>query len=202
MSKKKRLQHHKPGGGGGGSGLIGAAVSHSLPVAANRILWLCFFCSGMVALVYEVVWTRMITNVIGGAPFAVAIVLTIFMGGIGLGSHLAGRIVDRQESGGALVRLYAYLEFVIAGFAVVVPLAVLALKPVYGWIYQQLFDHFLIYNLLVFAGCCVTLAVPALCMGATLPVLCRYHIRELQKAGSSTGWLYGLNTAGAAVNAG
>jgi len=155
----------------------------------------------MTGLIYEVLWTRMITNVIGGAPFAVAIVLTIFMGGIGAGSYLAGRIVDRQESAGALIRLYGWLELVIAGFALVVPLVVMALKPAYGWIYERLFGHFLLYNLLVFVGCCVTLAVPALCMGATLPVLCRYQIRELRAAGRSAGLLYGLNTAGAAVGA-
>jgi len=155
----------------------------------------------MTALVYEVLWTRMITNVIGGAPFAVATVLTIFMGGIGAGSYLAGRIVDRQQSASALVRLYGWLEIVIAVFAFVVPLAVFVLKPVFGWIYQRLFDHFLLYNLLVFAGCFATLAIPALCMGATLPVLCRYQIRELRKAGRSAGLLYGLNTAGAALGA-
>ena len=142
-----------------------AASGHPPSKSADWILWLCFFGSGVTALIYEVLWTRMITNIIGGAPFAVAIVLTMFMGGIGAGSHLAGRIVDRQESASALVRLYGRLELVIAGFALLVPLAVMALKPAYGWIYQRLFDHFLLYNLLVFAGCCLTLAVPALCMG-------------------------------------
>src|SRR5262245_49371716 len=70
------------------------ASAGSRIAAADWILWLCFFGSGMTALVYEVLWTRMITNVIGGAPFAVAIVLTIFMGGIGAGSHFVGGIVD------------------------------------------------------------------------------------------------------------
>jgi MFS family permease len=171
------------------------------PASADRILWLCFFASGMTGLVYEVLWTRIITNVIGGAPFAVAIVLTIFMGGIGAGSHLAGRIVDRQERASALVRLYGRLELVIAGCALLVPLAVIALKPAYGWIYQKLYDHFLLYNLLVFAACCVTLAIPSLCMGATLPVLCRYQIREWREAGRGAGLLYALNTAGAALGA-
>jgi hypothetical protein len=163
MSKKNRAQHSA-------RSAVRPAVSSARMDAgggarfasADWILWLCFFGSGMTALVYEVLWTRMITNVIGGAPFAVAIVLTIFMGGIGLGSHLAGRIVDQQESAGALVRLYGRLELLIAGFALIVPLAVMGLKPVYGWIYHRLFDHFLLYNLLVFARLTHRLHLPNL----------------------------------------
>src|SRR5262245_61769661 len=202
MPKKTRTQTSAPKSARAGASSTPAGAGGPTPFrVADWILWLCLFCSGMTALVYEVLWTRMITNVIGGAPFAVATVLTIFMGGIGAGSFLAGRIVDRQGSAGALVRLYGWLEIVIAAFALVVPLAVIALKPAFGWIYQRLFEHFLLYNLLVFVGCFATLGIPALCMGATLPVLCRYQIRELRKAGRSAGLLYGLNTAGAALGA-
>ena len=47
------------------------------------ILWvlICFFLSGMTGLMYELLWTRMIVKIIGGAPFAVTIILTVFMGG-------------------------------------------------------------------------------------------------------------------------
>ena len=49
-----------------------AASGHPPSKSADWILWLCFFGSGVTALIYEVLWTRMITNIIGGAPFAVA----------------------------------------------------------------------------------------------------------------------------------
>ena len=52
----------------------------------------CFFISGFTGLIYEIIWTRMIVKVIGSAPFAISIVLTVFMGGLGLGSYLAERI--------------------------------------------------------------------------------------------------------------
>jgi len=45
----------------------------------------CFFLSGLSGLVYEILWMRMIVEIIGSAPFAVSIILTIFMGGLGLG---------------------------------------------------------------------------------------------------------------------
>ncbi|MHC4159294.1 MAG: hypothetical protein ACYSSO_09475, partial [Planctomycetota bacterium] len=59
--------------------------------SSDRIMLLvlvCFFFSGLTGLIYEILWTRMIVKIIGGAPFAVSIVLTVFMGGLGLGSYL------------------------------------------------------------------------------------------------------------------
>jgi len=38
-------------------------------------------------------------------------------------------------------------------------------------------------------------------MGATLPVLCRFYVNHMGHLGARTGWLYGLNTVGAAVGA-
>ena len=48
-----------------------------------------FFISGLTGLIYEILWSRLIIKIIGSAPFAVSIVLTVFMGGLGLGSYLA-----------------------------------------------------------------------------------------------------------------
>jgi spermidine synthase len=109
--------------------------------------------------------------------------------------------VDRLNGPLKLVRLYGILEFLIGGYAVVVPFLIAALKPLYAWLYSQLLQHFLFYNALTFAACSLTLAVPVLCMGATLPLLCRYQVRELRTVGTSTGLLYALNTAGAACGA-
>ena len=63
----------------------------------SLIILTLFLCSGMTGLLYEVIWSRMIVKVIGAAPFAISIVLTVFMGGLGLGSYLAGRYVDRIQ---------------------------------------------------------------------------------------------------------
>ena len=48
----------------------------------------------------------MIVKIIGGAPFAVSIVLTIFMAGLGLGSYLASRIIDRVGQPLKLIKIY------------------------------------------------------------------------------------------------
>src|SRR3989304_6308211 len=87
---------------------------------------ICFFVSGMTGLIYEVLWTRMIVKIIGGAPFAVSIVLTVFMAGLGVGSFLASRTVDRVKEPKRLVRLYGLLELAVAAYCLVLPLLLLA----------------------------------------------------------------------------
>ena len=159
----------------------------------------CFFVSGMTGLIYEVLWTRMIVKIIGGAPFAVSIVLTVFMAGLGVGSYLASRTVDRVKEPMRLVRLYGLLELAVAGYCLVLPLLLMAFKPLYAVLYNRLFEHFLIYNLLTFVGCSLLLIVPVICMGATLPILCRFSVTRLAHLGTNTGRLYGLNTLGAAA---
>jgi spermidine synthase len=52
---------------------------------------ICFFLSGATGLIYEILWTRMLVQVIGGAPFAVSTIRTVFMLGLGLGSYAASR---------------------------------------------------------------------------------------------------------------
>lgn len=171
------------------------------PVPANRLATLilaCFFLSGMTALVYEIIWMRMIARVVGGAPFAISTILVVFMGGMGLGSFIAGRKAD-QIPEMRLVRIYGLLELTIGIYAFCVPVILMVLKPLYGVLYNALFTHTLMYNLTIFAGALVLLCLPAVCMGATLPILCKFYVSRLSHVGSHTGLLYGLNTVGAAL---
>lgn len=159
----------------------------------------CFFVSGLTGLTYEILWTRMIVKIIGSSPFAVSIVLTVFMGGLGLGSYLAGRSIDRITEPRKLIRLYGILELCIGCYGLLLPLLLIAFKPLYAVVYNRLFGHFLAYNLLTFAGCAVLLILPVTCMGATLPILARFFVTNLSRVGTHVGRLYGLNTIGAAA---
>ncbi|MDP2983719.1 MAG: fused MFS/spermidine synthase [Candidatus Latescibacter sp.] len=165
-------------------------------------LVLCFFfISGMTGLIYEILWTRMIVKIIGSAPFAVSIVLTVFMGGLGLGSYLASRSIDRLKTPGALVKIYGILELTVGVYGLVLPALLVLFKPLYALLYNHLFGHFLVYNLLTFLGCSFLLILPVTCMGATLPVLSRFYVTSLSRIGASLGRLYSINTIGGALGA-
>jgi spermidine synthase len=159
----------------------------------------CFFFSGLSGLTYEILWTRMIVKIIGSAPFAESIVLAIFMGGLGLGSYIAGRLIDRIKEPLALVRLYGMLELAIGGYAIMIPLLLTAFEPLQSLLYNELYSHFIIYNLTTLIICAGILCIPVICMGATLPILCKFYVAHLSHLGTHTGRLYGLNTIGAAL---
>jgi spermidine synthase len=170
--------------------------------AGDKVAYLvltCFFLSGLTGLIYEILWTRMIVKIIGSAPFAVSIVLTVFMGGLGIGSYLAGRIIDRVKKPIRLVNIYGLLELAIGAYSFVIPLLLKAFAPLYAILYNRLFSYFMLYNLLTFVGCSLLLCFPVICMGATLPILCRFYVRSLSHLGTHAGRLYGLNTIGAAT---
>jgi len=184
----------------GKKGTINAALSDSAGGIATLVL-VCFFFSGLTGLIYEILWTRMIVKVIGCAPFAVSIILTVFMGGLGLGSYIAGRTIDRIKEPLKLVRIYGVLELVIGGYGLILPILLVGFRPMYGFFYNRLFAHFMVYSFLTFVGCSILLLVPVICMGATLPILCRFYVTKLSHLGSHAGRLYGLNTIGAAAGA-
>jgi len=167
----------------------------------NPLVLSCFFLSGLSGLIYEVLWVRMIDKVIGSAPFAVATVLTVFMGGLALGSFLAGRRIDDIGNRKRLLSLYGKIEVGIGVYGLLLPLLIVMAKPAYSLLYNHLFQSFWLYNLLSFLGCAFLLLLPAALMGATLPVLCRFYVSHIDHLGARTGRLYGLNTLGAAAGA-
>src|SRR5262249_44401251 len=77
-----------------------------------------FFLSGTSALIYEILWQRLLHLVFGVSTLSVSAVLAAFMGGLALGGLLLGGRADRTP---APLRLYALLEAGIAVTAVLVP---------------------------------------------------------------------------------
>jgi spermidine synthase len=121
------------------------------------------------------------------------------MGGLGLGSFLASRTIDRIQAPNQLLRIYALLELAIGFYGIVLPGLIILSKPLYSFLYNELFHYFLIYSVFTLLGCIVLLIIPVICMGATLPVLCRFYVEQLGHLGTRAGLLYALNTIGAAV---
>ena len=97
-----------------------------------------FICvvSGAAALVYEVLWLRLLTLSMGHTTAAVGTVLAAFMGGLALGAWLGGRVASSLAPHRAL-RTYAWLELTIAACALLLPLASASLRPVLVWAYAN-----------------------------------------------------------------
>ncbi len=174
--------------------------SRFTPVLSALILS-CFLLSGGAGLIYEILWVRMIDKVVGSAPFAVATVLAVFMGGLAVGSYLGGKHIDRITSKNHLLYVYGVLEVAIGIYGLLLPLLLGMAKPIYVLAYNNLFQYFWVYQLFTFLVCSLLLILPTSLMGVTLPVLCRFYVTHLDHLGLRTGRLYGLNTVGAALGA-
>jgi spermidine synthase len=157
---------------------------------------LCFFFSGTCGLIYEVLWTRMLGLVFGHTVFAITTVLAAFMAGLGLGSYLFGRLADRYPHP---VHLYGMIEAGIGIYALLTPSLFGWAETLYISLHKLLGLSFFAFSLAQFLLIFVILLVPTTLMGATLPVLGRFFVREIKSLGGQIGRLYALNTFGAVL---
>ena len=154
--------------------------------SATRLLGVLFFFSGFAALIYQIIWQRALFRILGVNIEAVTIVVTAFMVGLGLGS-LAGGALSRRLAGKA-IPLLAVIE---------------ALTALFGLFSLTIFEKTgaMVTGapLPLVAGVALGLViVPTLLMGATLPVLVAHLTRASGLTGQSVGYLYYVNTIGAA----
>jgi spermidine synthase len=171
-------------------------ISSSNPRINTTLIGVCFVLSGATGLIYEVLWARMLGLVFGATTLAVSTVLAAFMGGLALGSALAGRLASRIKRP---VAAYGWMEISIAIYALLVPLLFQAVDSLYASMWQQLQPGLFSFTLLRFALSCVLLLVPTTLMGATLPVLAAALLRAEGHDSGSVTRLYACNLAGAIV---
>lgn len=165
-------------------------------IVAYRLVLACFFLSGATGLIYEILWIRLLGLVFGNSVYAVTTAVCAFMAGLALGGYFLGQWVDRKPYP---LLAYALLEILIGGTALLVPLAFEFLEMVYSQVYPSLSIYSWALNTYRFVSAFLTLVIPTLFMGGTLPVLSRFFVRSRGEVSKNVGWLYALNTMGATV---
>ena len=108
------------------------------------LVGLCFIFSGATGLIYEVLWARMLGLVFGATTLAVSTVLAAFMGGLAVGSALAGRLAPRIRKP---LSTYGWMEIGIAIYALLVPFLFRLIDHVYVLIWQQLQPGYFAFSL-------------------------------------------------------
>ena len=163
----------------------------------RRLLLVAYALSGCAALVYEVVWTRLLTLHLGHSASAVSTVLAAFMGGMGAGALVGGAALRRPAA--RALRIYAGLEGVVAVCALAMPIALGAVTPLLAFAYADSGGTgFVVARL---GATLLLLVIPAAAMGATFPVAARAAGDSPERPGSTAGALYAANVAGACAGA-
>ena len=155
-----------------------------------------FLVSGAASLIYQTIWIRQFSLLMGGTVNAMSVVVCTFMAGLAVGAALLGRLADRTAHP---LRLYAALEAGIAGFALVLMATEDARTQLLSMLVHTAdLPGTMPQRVLVAA---VSLGVPCMLMGGTLPVMVRHIVRSMPQLGRQVGTLYFVNTLGAAFGA-
>lgn len=167
----------------------------ALPSGTSLEPWLIAgiaFFSGFATLGMEVLWTRLLAQVLNNSVYAFAAILTTFLAALGLGSlgaHLLARTALSPPR-------------VLSGLCVLAGLAIVIAAPVFvhltdGLAYLAGGPKWSGYVRAVFTAAAILMLIPAVVMGSVLP----YLFRVIQGAGFSPGEALGrlaaANSAGA-----
>ena len=138
----------------------------------------------------------MLTLVFGHTIYSVSVVLSAFMAGLGLGSYLWGTTIDKA---GKPLLIYGKIELLIGITAAFLSLLFSEFSPIYVWFYQWIPDLLSQTGFFKVALVFSLVLVPTILMGATLPIMAKYFVTEETHAGKQVGYLYSINTFGAAA---
>lgn len=162
------------------------------------VVLLCIFAvSGFSGLIYESIWSNYLKLFLGHAAYSQVLVLVIFMGGLAIGSVVAGRFSTRWKQvllgyaiveaiTGAIALLFhgAFDRVTQASFTYVIPtLGSAAAVQIYKW------------------GLGAAMILPqSILLGMTFPLMTAAFLRfSPAKAGSSVSLLYFTNSIGGAI---
>ena len=155
------------------------------------------FLSGASALMYQVIWVRMLSLVFGVTVYAASTVLASFMAGLAIGSYAAGRLADRVASP---LRWFGIAEILIGLTALLSPAALELVRSAYLWLVPGPAPAAAV-TLTRLVCSMLVLLPPTILMGATLPLVLRSSIVAIEGVGTRISLLYGINTAGAIAGA-
>lgn len=153
-----------------------------------------FVVSGACALAYQVVWVRALGLLVGNSLWAAVAVVAAYMGGMALGSWLAGRWAGRIRQH---LRVYAACEALAAVWALATPWVLPVLTRLASGLGPELFRSWGLPLLGRFALSWLFLALPTVALGATLPILVSRVAYGL--LGGAVARLYAANTWGAVL---
>jgi spermidine synthase len=154
------------------------------PTSLRRPGWILpiMLVSGANAFAYEVLWTRMLSHVLGGSLYAFATMLAAFLSGIALGGGIAGRFARERERAAAA---FAAAQIAIA----------LLSMAVYAWTAASVPES---RNARELAAYGFAVLLPAtVAIGATFPLAVRILARDERAAAPGSARVYAWNTVGA-----
>ncbi len=188
--------------------LLAAFAPHrapAAPTAADRAplrleamaVYLTIAMSGLTALGAQVVWTRLLSLLLGASVYTFSIILAVFLLGLGLGSS-AGSLLAR--SGRNSLVMLGWCQFFLVAAITWAAFSIDAWLP-YWPVDPRLTDNPWLTFQLDLARC-LWAVLPAACLwGASFPLALAAAAPQHKDSGRMVGAVYAANTVGAIVGA-
>jgi spermidine synthase len=162
-------------------------VSSFLPF--RRLIYAGTFLTGATGLVFQVVWQKYLSYLVGSESRSSSLVVAVFLLGLASGYRFWGKITEKRRDRRNLLKIYGYLELSIGAFAIIFPQLFALIRS----LSYASPDHFGVD----FALTMLALFVPTFLMGATIPLLTTVVPEDLSEISSCHARIYGVNTLGA-----
>jgi len=149
--------------------------------------------TGFSGLIYQVVWQKYLTFVLGSDARSVALVVATFLAGLAAGYRYWGRTTEREFDRRAVLRRYGWLELGIAAYAALFLPWLEVVRALAQRAPEGLASDAIVAVL--------TLLPPTFLMGATIPLLVRCLPERSDEVHLCHARIYGINTLGACLGA-
>jgi spermidine synthase len=173
------------------------AAGHAPFKLQAAIVYLAVAMSGLTALGAQIVWTRLLSLLLGASVYTFSIILAVFLLGLGLGSSAGSQLARKGKN--SLVLLGWCQFFLVAAIA-------WAAFSIGAWLPYWPIDPRLSTNpWLTFQldlARCLWVVLPAACLwGASFPLALAAAAPHHKDGGRMAGAVYAANTAGAIAGA-
>jgi spermidine synthase len=173
---------------------VDVAASHA---ARPSAVYIAIALSGMCALGGEVVWTRVLSLMLGGTAYSFSLILAVFLAGLGIGAHagaVALRRIDQPAVALAVCQLLVMAAIAWAAY-------MLSQSLPYWPIYPALSTSRWISLQVDVVRCALALLPAAVLWGASFPLAVASAAPGSTTPGVLVARVYAANTGGAIVGA-
>ena len=170
-----------------------ATYAESENVAGSKSIYVVIALSGMCALGAEVVWTRLLSLMLGASTYTFSLILAVFLTGLGIGS----------AAGAGLARMMAKPQLAL-GWAQALQIAGIAWA---AWMISGVLPYWPVnpslspspwFTLHIDVTRCLWVVLPSACLwGASFPLALAAVVKRDEDAGRLAGRVYAANTFGA-----
>jgi spermidine synthase len=165
--------------------------------SARRSVYVAIGLSGLTALGAEVVWTRLLSVMLGATVYTFSIILAVFLAGLGLGSGIASHLA--RQTKGPRVALGVCQLLLAAAIAWTAYTLADALP---NWPIDPLLARSAVFNFQVDIMRCMWAVFPAACLwGASFPFALAAAAERSKDSGTLAGSVYFANTFGGVLGA-